>query len=63
MMALKSGGPLAHVFGSDFSHPMLVAARGKTLPIALFEADALRLPIADASLDLVTTAFGFRNLT
>ena len=28
-----------------------------------FEADALQLPIADASLDLVTTAFGFRNLT
>ena len=62
MMALKSGGPLAHVFGSDFSHRMLVAARGKRCP-SLFEADALRLPIADASLDLVTTAFGFRNLS
>ena len=29
------------------------------LPI---EADALHLPIADASVDLVTSAFGFRNL-
>ena len=29
---------------------------------ALFEADALRLPLADASLDLITVAFGFRNL-
>jgi demethylmenaquinone methyltransferase/2-methoxy-6-polyprenyl-1,4-benzoquinol methylase len=27
----------------------------------LFEADALRLPIADCSLDLITVAFGFRN--
>jgi demethylmenaquinone methyltransferase / 2-methoxy-6-polyprenyl-1,4-benzoquinol methylase len=27
-----------------------------------FEADALRLPFRDASFDLVTTAFGFRNL-
>jgi len=26
------------------------------------EADALRLPFADASFDLITTAFGFRNL-
>ena len=33
-------------------------------PTALpfFEADALRLPFADRSFDLVTTAFGFRNL-
>jgi demethylmenaquinone methyltransferase/2-methoxy-6-polyprenyl-1,4-benzoquinol methylase len=31
-------------------------------PIPLVEADALRLPFADQSFDLVTTAFGFRNL-
>ena len=31
-------------------------------PLAFFEADALTLPFADASFDLVTTAFGFRNL-
>ena len=30
--------------------------------MAFFEADALRLPFADASFDLVTSAFGFRNL-
>jgi demethylmenaquinone methyltransferase / 2-methoxy-6-polyprenyl-1,4-benzoquinol methylase len=59
MLALQSRG---QVFGSDFSHPMLVAARRKRCP-ALIEADALQLPIADASFDLVTTAFGFRNLT
>jgi demethylmenaquinone methyltransferase/2-methoxy-6-polyprenyl-1,4-benzoquinol methylase len=32
-------------------------------PIPFFEADALRLPFADQSFDLVTTAFGFRNLS
>jgi demethylmenaquinone methyltransferase/2-methoxy-6-polyprenyl-1,4-benzoquinol methylase len=30
--------------------------------LLFFEADALRLPFANASFDLVTTAFGFRNL-
>ena len=56
----------APVFGSDFCHPMLVAARqkverqGKRSP--LFEGDAMQLPLADASLDLITVAFGFRNL-
>ena len=51
----------APVLGSDFCHPMLVAARGKGAA-GLFEADALRLPLRDASLDLITAAFGFRNL-
>jgi demethylmenaquinone methyltransferase/2-methoxy-6-polyprenyl-1,4-benzoquinol methylase len=54
------------VLGSDFCHPMLVAAREKIARrrarAGLFEADALRLPLRDASLDLVTVAFGFRNL-
>jgi demethylmenaquinone methyltransferase/2-methoxy-6-polyprenyl-1,4-benzoquinol methylase len=31
-------------------------------PILPIEADALHLPIASGSLDLVTSAFGFRNL-
>jgi len=57
------GGP---VLGSDFCHPMLVAARGKVARsqarAPLFEADALQLPLADASLSLITVAFGFRNL-
>jgi demethylmenaquinone methyltransferase / 2-methoxy-6-polyprenyl-1,4-benzoquinol methylase len=54
------------VFGSDFCHPMLQTACRKAgkrqAPVCLFEADALRLPAADASFDLVTVAFGFRNL-
>ena len=31
-------------------------------PISFVESDALRLPFADGSFDLVTAAFGFRNL-
>ena len=56
----------APVLGSDFCHPMLVEARRKiasrNLRSPLFEADALRLPLRDASLDLIAIAFGFRNL-
>jgi demethylmenaquinone methyltransferase/2-methoxy-6-polyprenyl-1,4-benzoquinol methylase len=56
----------AAVLGSDFCHPMLVAARHKferrRSQSPLFEADALHLPLPDSSLDLITVAFGFRNL-
>ena len=57
----------ARIMGADFSHSMLVRANGKIAahrtPVpAFFEADALRLPVADGSLDLVTAAFGLRNL-
>jgi demethylmenaquinone methyltransferase/2-methoxy-6-polyprenyl-1,4-benzoquinol methylase len=55
------------VWGCDFCHPMLVIAREKAarrnLLSVVIESDALRLPFPDASFDLVTTAFGFRNLT
>jgi demethylmenaquinone methyltransferase/2-methoxy-6-polyprenyl-1,4-benzoquinol methylase len=47
--------------GSDFCHPMLVEAQ-KKVASPLFESDALALPLRDESLDLVTVAFGFRNL-
>lgn len=54
------------VFGSDFSHPMLEVARAKVekrrRQSLVFEADALHLPVADRSFDLITVAFGFRNL-
>lgn len=62
----KASPPGRPTFGSDFCHPMLTAARAKTMrrsvEAPLFEADALRLPVRDASLDLITAAFGFRNL-
>ncbi len=54
------------LIGSDFCHPMLTGARTKLarerLASALVESDALALPFADASLDLITIAFGYRNL-
>jgi demethylmenaquinone methyltransferase / 2-methoxy-6-polyprenyl-1,4-benzoquinol methylase len=54
------------VLGSDFCHPMLLAARQKAdarqARTAFVEADALRLPLADSSVDLLTVGFGFRNL-
>jgi len=43
------------VLNGDSSQP-----NANALPF--LEADALRLPFADCSFDLVTTAFGFRNL-
>lgn len=65
MLALQAR-TRAVVYGSDFCHPMLVAAHDKAEQrrrrCALFEADALNLPLAGASVDLVTMAFGFRNL-
>ena len=72
-LALAHAGK-ARIIGADFAHPMLVRAKEKTAgqappanqsaasPIPFFEADALRLPFASASFDLVTSAFGFRNL-
>jgi demethylmenaquinone methyltransferase / 2-methoxy-6-polyprenyl-1,4-benzoquinol methylase len=64
----------ARILGADFAHSMLVRARAKSSArsapdgataaglMPFFEADALRLPFADGSFDLVTSAFGFRNL-
>ena len=59
----------ARIVGADFSHTMLVRAKDKSQTearggwrVPFFEADALGLPFADASFELVTTSFGFRNL-
>ncbi len=54
------------LMGSDFCHPMLAGARAKLergrLKSVLVESDALALPFPEASLDLITIAFGYRNL-
>ena len=54
------------VMGADFCHPMLVTASAKAkrqrFRAPLFEADALQLPLRDASLHAISIAFGFRNL-
>jgi demethylmenaquinone methyltransferase/2-methoxy-6-polyprenyl-1,4-benzoquinol methylase len=56
----------AEIIGSDFVPEMLVRARAKAAAagaaVEFVEADALALPFADASFDLVSCAFGFRNL-
>ena len=54
----------APILAVDFSHRMLSLGAKKLAPhnIIPIEADALHLPLADCSVDLVTSAFGFRNL-
>ncbi|MGB6429935.1 MAG: bifunctional demethylmenaquinone methyltransferase/2-methoxy-6-polyprenyl-1,4-benzoquinol methylase UbiE [Candidatus Acidiferrales bacterium] len=69
--ALAREGSAAQITGADFSPEMLAIARRKAAArsesaargaIEFVEADALHLPFGDATFDLVTTAFGFRNL-
>jgi demethylmenaquinone methyltransferase/2-methoxy-6-polyprenyl-1,4-benzoquinol methylase len=64
-LALRREGVQARITGADFSHAMLVLASTKSQrdrSICWIEADALQLPFPDQSFDLVTSAFGFRNL-
>ena len=50
--------------GIDFAHQMLIRGNQKFAGqgVVAIEGDALHLPIPDASIDLLTSAFGFRNL-
>ncbi len=52
------------ILAADFAHEMLRRGSAKFSQRGAFaiEADALHLPLRDASADLITTAFGFRNL-
>lgn len=59
LAALESVAP-ARYLAADFCFPMLVRTREKS-HAPLLEADGLRLPFADATLDLITIGFGFRN--
>ncbi|HTW44819.1 MAG TPA: bifunctional demethylmenaquinone methyltransferase/2-methoxy-6-polyprenyl-1,4-benzoquinol methylase UbiE [Acidobacteriaceae bacterium] len=54
----------APVLAADFSHAMLArgAEKFRHHNAVAIEADALHLPLSGSSLDLITTAFGFRNL-
>jgi demethylmenaquinone methyltransferase/2-methoxy-6-polyprenyl-1,4-benzoquinol methylase len=55
---------LPPILAADFSHPMLerAARKFRDRNLTALEADALCLPFADSSFDLVVSAFGFRNL-
>jgi demethylmenaquinone methyltransferase/2-methoxy-6-polyprenyl-1,4-benzoquinol methylase len=60
----KRPGFRGFVIGADFAEPMLRAGRGKA-PAAVLTpvvADALTLPVADASCDGAIVAFGIRNV-
>ncbi len=66
---LRTHGGTFHVVGADFCRPMLEIGQRKLRHVAaawqylLVEADAQRLPFPDDSFDLVTVAFGLRNVT
>ena len=63
--ALKAD-PGVRVVGADFCQPMLdhavVKSQRRGLPVEWMAADAMALPFPDASFDLVTVAFGLRNI-
>ena len=63
-LAVRRQSRNPEIVGADFAHPMLRLAAAKTAGrnFRILEADALRLPLHDASFDLVVSAFGFRNL-
>jgi len=54
----------ARIVATDFCRPMLTIAAGKVeRQIRFVEGDALSLPFDDQCFDLVTIAFGLRNLS
>ena len=62
--ALRKQAPRAAIVGVDFSRGMLMRGQKKfhAYSVSAVEGDALHLPFADESFDLVLSAFGFRNL-
>jgi demethylmenaquinone methyltransferase/2-methoxy-6-polyprenyl-1,4-benzoquinol methylase len=62
----RAGKASPQILGADFSHAMLQRAAAKSSAggggPGWIEADALNLPFPGAHFDLVTSAFGFRNL-
>lgn len=62
----RHAGASVAIYGSDFVHGMLERAGAKAAQrgskLRFVGADTLRLPFADAALDVVVVAFGFRNL-
>src|ERR1700719_2237999 len=58
---LKRQIPAARVVGADFCAPMLTFARRRGIT-ELVVADGLALPFQDDRFDVVTVAFGLRNM-
>ena len=65
-LAEKTAGSGTRVVGADFTLPMLAVARRRKLEerrsSVFSQADALRLPFADATFDAITVGYGLRNL-
>lgn len=63
LAAALRGGCAAgtRIVGADFCEKLLRRGRGRGAD-ALVTADGLRLPFADGSFDVVTVAFGLRNM-
>lgn len=68
----RAGGRRLAVVGSDFTHEMLALARekwsrvrGTAAPeqVQFVEADTQHLPFADEQFQIVSVAFGLRNVT
>jgi len=60
-LTLRAACPAALVVGADFCHPMLQVAQRKGAA-HLVVADGLALPFAGEAFDVVTVAFGLRNM-
>ncbi len=60
-VAVQRACPAARVIGADFSVPMMAQASAQGFA-SLIAADALNLPFQDGSFDVVTVAFGLRNM-
>ena len=60
-LGLAKACPDAEVVGADFCLPMLLAAQRKGVA-KLVQADGMNLPLPDAAFDVVTIAFGLRNM-
>lgn len=60
----RTGNARPQIMGADFSHAMLQRAtiKSRGTDLRWIEADALNLPLPSDYVDLVTSAFGFRNL-
>ncbi len=60
-LAISRALPEVEVLGTDFCRPMLDVAVRRGLSNVL-EADAMNLPLEDATFDAATVAFGLRNM-
>jgi demethylmenaquinone methyltransferase / 2-methoxy-6-polyprenyl-1,4-benzoquinol methylase len=65
-LSIELGALGATTVGVDFCRPMLDLGKKKVqrsnLVVELIEGDALNLPVGDSVFDVVTIAFGLRNL-